>query len=120
MTIMEDLYGKPLPKHWRCGGCTLWSAPPGADIGCCEIGDHQLSGFDGNGVQRDDNGFYTTADSFCDHQIPIPPPGPPCPKCGGELLEGFGLAGGGYGAYSACLAEGCGYFDKVQCMDDEA
>lgn len=26
----------------------------------------------------------------------------PCPKCGGETEQGFGLAGGGYGVYSYC------------------
>jgi len=25
-----------------------------------------------------------------------------CPKCGGELEQGFGLAGGGYGVYTYC------------------
>lgn len=25
-----------------------------------------------------------------------------CPKCGGETEMGFGLAGGGYGAYRYC------------------
>lgn len=38
-----------------------------------------------------------------------------CPHCGTELEAGFGLAGGGYGAYTYCPAEDCGkYFDKTQ------
>lgn len=98
-----------------CGNCILWSLPPGREIGVCEIGDQQpLQGFDGNGVQKDDNLFWTTADTYCDHQIPIPPPGPPCPKCGAPTVEGFGLAGGGYGAYAYCEAPGCDYFEKWQ------
>jgi hypothetical protein len=31
-----------------------------------------------------------------DHQVDN------CPTCGGELEQGFGLAGGGYGAYGLC------------------
>ncbi len=27
-----------------------------------------------------------------------------CPECGGSLEVGFGLAGGGYGPYTYCLA----------------
>lgn len=44
-------------------------------------------------------------------------PGPcpdECPKCGGELEQGFGLAFGGYGVYAACWADGCEYFWKRQ------
>lgn len=34
---------------------------------------------------------------------------------------GFGLAGGGYGTYKVCGAEGCAaIFDKEQWKDDEA
>lgn len=29
-----------------------------------------------------------------------------CPKCGGPVVDGFGLAGGGYGVYTYCDA--CG------------
>ena len=44
--------------------------------------------------------------------------GDPCPDCGGlTLFHGFGLAGGGYGPYSYCVADGCEYFDKVQELD---
>lgn len=48
-------------------------------------------------------------DELCD-----PTPVPACPKCGAELLNGFGLAGGGYGPYVMCSADGCDYFDKTQ------
>jgi hypothetical protein len=43
-----------------------------------------------------------------------------CPHCGTETLPGFGLAGGGYGAYVYCPSEICflGYFAKLQ-WDDE-
>lgn len=34
----------------------------------------------------------------------------PCPQCGGELTFGFGLAGGGCGAYVLCLD--CDFFEK--------
>lgn len=39
---------------------------------------------------------------------------PGCPKCGGELGTGYGLAGGGFGVYTYCTADGCDYFDKTQ------
>jgi hypothetical protein len=42
-----------------------------------------------------------------------------CPKCGGELHHGYGLAGGGIGCYTACLNEECDYFDKVQDHTDD-
>ncbi len=102
----------------RCGTCQLWSAPPGETIGNCEIGDEMPAfRFGGHGVHDDTNAFRTTADSFCDMQLPIPPPGPPCPKCGAPIFEGFGLAGGGYGVYQGCTAEGCDYFEKWECHD---
>ena len=42
-----------------------------------------------------------------------------CPHCGTFLEVGFGLAGGGYGAYTYCPADDCGkYFDKTQEHDD--
>lgn len=53
-------------------------------------------------------------ETYCDFQAPIPPPGPPCPKCGSSLHQGYGLAGGGMGAYEMCEAEGCGHFEKWQ------
>jgi hypothetical protein len=46
---------------------------------------------------------------------PIPPePADVCPKCGGELHHGYGLAGGGIGTYLSCLEDGCDYFDKTE------
>jgi len=30
------------------------------------------------------------------------------------MVQGFGLAGGGYGVYVYCPVEGCGYFAKHQ------
>lgn len=39
------------------------------------------------------------------HQVKSEGPksiGNPCAKCGEQLLMGFGLAGGGYGAYECC------------------
>lgn len=42
----------------------------------------------------------------------------PCPKCGSELEMGFGLAGGGYGAYEYCTNEKCNQFTKWQEHDE--
>jgi hypothetical protein len=36
-----------------------------------------------------------------------------CPKCGGEVQGGFGLAGGGYGAYKFCVEDACDWFEKT-------
>jgi hypothetical protein len=44
---------------------------------------------------------------------------PPCPKCGAELLYGFGLAGGGFGSYEFCSNDDCEHFKKEQVGDDE-
>lgn len=44
----------------------------------------------------------------------------PCPKCGSELEMGFGLAGGGYGAYEYYTNEKCNQFTKWQEHDDES
>lgn len=41
----------------------------------------------------------------------------PCPKCGGELVFGFGLAGGGYGAYVACDTDDCDFFAKKEAQE---
>jgi hypothetical protein len=41
-------------------------------------------------------------------------PSEPCPKCGGEVANGYGLAGGGIGTYAYCTADGCDYFIKAQ------
>lgn len=112
-----SVLGEPRRRVHRCGNCILWSVNPGGLTGICEIGENQpLIGFDGNGVDTD-AGFRTTPETYCNHQVPIPPPGPPCPKCGAETYEGFGLAGGGYGAYAGCTAEGCDYFEKWECHD---
>ena len=37
-----------------------------------------------------------------------------CPKCGSPTTLGYGLAGGGIGAYTACDNDECDFFDKVQ------
>lgn len=36
-----------------------------------------------------------------------------CPKCGGEIVAGFGLAFGGYGSYKMCDADGCDFAAKA-------
>jgi hypothetical protein len=36
----------------------------------------------------------------------------PCPKCGAQLEQGYGLAGGGIGPYEYCSSEQCDYFLK--------
>lgn len=41
-----------------------------------------------------------------------------CPECGYELIEGFGLMGGGYGPYWACDRDTCSYFYKEQIPED--
>jgi hypothetical protein len=41
-----------------------------------------------------------------------------CPKCGGELFTGYGLMGGGIGAYEGCTNDDCDYFDKTQDTGD--
>lgn len=42
-----------------------------------------------------------------------------CPKCGGELQPGFGLAGGGYGPYWYC--ENCSaVINKIFLKEDES
>lgn len=35
-----------------------------------------------------------------------------CPKCGGELISSFGLAGGGYGPMVFCDNDGCDFMKK--------
>ena len=43
------------------------------------------------------------------HQVESAGPkseGQPCPKCGEQLIMGFGLAGGGFGPYTVCPS-GC-------------
>lgn len=43
-----------------------------------------------------------------------------CPKCGGELFYGYGLAGGGGpGSYVMCLTDDCDHFVKEQDPSDE-
>jgi len=43
------------------------------------------------------------------------PEGDTCPACGNKTLHhGYGLAGGGMGAYTYCTTDGCGEFDKFQ------
>jgi hypothetical protein len=45
---------------------------------------------------------------------------PKCPKCGGEMLFGYGLAGGGIGPYRYCDTYDCDFFDKTQDADGAA
>jgi len=35
-----------------------------------------------------------------------------CPKCGDPVVNGFGLAFGGFGAYQYCSFEGCDWATK--------
>lgn len=45
--------------------------------------------------------------------------GKTCPRCGEEsVLQGFGLAGGGYGPYEMCDADGCDWFAKRESEDE--
>lgn len=107
-----------------CANCIMWSLPPGADMGVCEA--HSGGPDDptpptfvpGMGLRLATGAWQTTSDSFCDYQVPIPPPGPPCPKCKAPTIEGFGLMGGGYGAYEICDTPGCGYFNKHEMPED--
>lgn len=55
-----------------------------------------------------------------------PPPGDglfskdgKCPKCGTEIMRGYGLFGGGMGLYETCDSETCDYFVKHQDKDGE-
>jgi len=54
-----------------------------------------------------------------EHDGKLGPMPPSCPKCGGKVSFGFGLAGGGYGPYYMCMGddeenfgEGCDWFVK--------
>lgn len=42
-----------------------------------------------------------------------------CPECGAKTQFGFGLMGGGYGAYVLCEEDGCEFFAKRQSEDGE-
>jgi hypothetical protein len=42
-----------------------------------------------------------------------------CPKCGKEMEQGYGLAGGGIGVYFYCETEGCDGFIKFQDLELE-
>jgi len=37
-----------------------------------------------------------------------------CPKCKGPTATGYGLMGGGVGAYEFCLADACDWMSKEQ------
>ncbi len=37
-----------------------------------------------------------------------------CPKCGADLISGYGLMGGGIGLYVVCDTDGCDFFEKQQ------
>lgn len=45
-----------------------------------------------------------------------------CLRCKTELATGFGLAGGGYGAYTYCPNVACEepFFDKTQELDERS
>ncbi len=50
-----------------------------------------------------------------DASEPLPPgDDDKCPLCGGETSFGYGLAGGGMGAYFFCLSDACDWFFKRQ------
>ena len=36
-----------------------------------------------------------------------------CPRCGAHRQHGYGLMGGGMGAYVFCTSDDCGYFEKT-------
>lgn len=120
-SAMEALYGGAPKAVHRCGNCILWSCPVGEGVGACEGYSDVATdppAFRGISYRHATGSFMTTADGYCDMQTPIPPPGPPCPKCGADMVEGFGLMGGGYGAYEACVAPGCGHFTKHEVPED--
>jgi len=114
-----------MARGHSCANCVMWSLPPGADMGVCE--QHSGAPEDpppktfqpGMGLRLDTGAWETSRDSFCDWQVPIPAPGPPCPKCSHPTVEGFGLAGGGYDAYVYCEAPGCDYFEKWREFGEE-
>lgn len=47
-----------------------------------------------------------------------PPRDGRCPRCGDELVEGYGLCGGGIGTYWLCGAEQCDYIFKPNPEDE--
>lgn len=101
----------------RCGNCMWWTLAPDADMGICDAykpHEDPINFIPGMGLHDRKGRWLTTFDSFCDMQTPIPAPGPPCPKCGAPTAQGFGLAGGGYGAYEYCDTPGCGHFEKFE------
>lgn len=51
------------------------------------------------------------------NETDTPAPDGKCPKCGGEVQRGFGLAYDGYGPYEFCLNE-CGWFWKWRLPHD--
>ena len=56
---------------------------------------------------------YSDGETFVDELPHNFETGDLCPKCGSnKTLCGFGLAGGGYGAYASC--DRCGWFGKDQ------
>jgi hypothetical protein len=44
---------------------------------------------------------------------------PVCPKCGADTHAGYGLMGGGMGAYVTCVTVGCDFFAKQQDSEEE-
>lgn len=47
-----------------------------------------------------------------------PPEDDKCPKCGSEIVSGYGLAFGGMGVYYMCSNDDCDWFYKVQDADE--
>lgn len=42
-----------------------------------------------------------------------------CPQCGGQVLFGYGLAGGGVGKYDMCMEDDCDWFSKTLDADPQ-
>lgn len=83
--------------HRRNSVCTDGGIPPGGDAA---VGDGGTDGVLVDYATQDPSIPSVLADS--------------CPKCGATTISGYGLAGGGIGAYSMCSRDGCDWMGKVQ------